>query len=108
MLAHRHPDADPVGLYRYLGWWALRVKDHRRALGFLLRGWLRTRTSDRISPLVCDPSALGRDVAAHWLGLKWGAWPESAVISEDIRSWQRAGQAWWTCSSIRLMQISYE
>ena len=26
MLAHRHPDADPVGLYRYLGWWALRVK----------------------------------------------------------------------------------
>jgi glycosyltransferase involved in cell wall biosynthesis len=91
ILAQRHPDADPIGVYRYLAWVALRVKDHRRALKFFLRGWLGTRTKHRVSPLVSDLSALGRDVAEHRLGLTWGTSPP---ISDEIQSWRRAGQAW--------------
>ncbi len=58
-LAERNPEADPANLYRYLGWWALRVNNHRAALRYFVRARLHRRPTHLLPALlqIWPPSA---------------------------------------------------
>jgi glycosyltransferase involved in cell wall biosynthesis len=94
MLAGRNAEANPAIFYRYLGWWALRVKNHRGALRFFLRGGLQRRPEYRPSLVAADLASLGRDVFEHRLGINLPRLQRLAPMSEEYRSWRREGQVW--------------
>jgi glycosyltransferase involved in cell wall biosynthesis len=93
MLAERNPEANPAILYRYLGWWALRVQDHRRALRLFVQGWLQRRPEYGMPVLVADLAAVGRDIMDSRLGIRWLRLSSSSPPAEH-RSWRSDGQAW--------------
>jgi glycosyltransferase involved in cell wall biosynthesis len=93
MLADRNPLANPAILYRYLGWWALRVKNHRDALRLFMRGWLQRRPEYGTPVLAVDLAALGSDILDHRLGIRWMRLSSRSLPAEH-RSWRADGQAW--------------
>jgi glycosyltransferase involved in cell wall biosynthesis len=93
MLSERNPHGNPAILYRYLGWWALRVKNHREALRLFLRAWRQRRPEYRAAVLSSDLAALGRDILDHRLGLRRMRLTSTAA-SAGHRAWRRDGQAW--------------
>jgi glycosyltransferase involved in cell wall biosynthesis len=93
MLADRNPQGSPAILYRYLGWWALRVKNHRDALRFFVRAWLQRRPEYRAPLLATDVAALGRDILDHRLGMRWMRLTSTPITAEH-GSWRSEGQAW--------------
>ena len=92
-LTERNPEADPAALYRYLGWWALRVKNHRSALRFFVRGWRQGRSDYRAKVLASDLIAVGRDMLDHRLGVRWLRLTAPGQ-SDQERLWRSEGQAW--------------
>jgi glycosyltransferase involved in cell wall biosynthesis len=89
----RNRQANPASLFRYLGWWALRIKNHRAALRYFVRAWLQRRPNYRASRLAADLAVLGRDLLAHRLpiSVRLGS---TAHTEMEHPSWRRAGQEW--------------
>jgi glycosyltransferase involved in cell wall biosynthesis len=94
ILSDRNPAANPAILYRYLGWWALRVKNHRGALQLFVRSWLQRRSEYSTAMLAADVASLSRDILEHRLRIRWPIVRGSAQLSEEHRAWRREGQAW--------------
>jgi glycosyltransferase involved in cell wall biosynthesis len=94
ILSNRNPAASPAILYRYLGWWALRVKNHRSALRLFVRAWLQRRPEYCGSMLATDLVSLSRDVLEHRLRIGVGGPQPSALLAEDHRSWRSEAQVW--------------
>jgi len=88
----RNRQANPAILLRYLGWWALRVKNHRAAVRYFVRAWLQRRPNYRASVLAGDLAVLGRDLLAHRLPISLGK--STAHTEVEDPSWRRAGQEW--------------
>ena len=93
-VAGRNAEANPAILYRYFGWWALRVKNHRDALRFFLRGWLERRPEYTASVLAADLAYLGRDILAHRFRIRLPATDSRHEVTEEQRAWRIRGQAW--------------
>ena len=93
LLTERNPQGSPAILYRYLGWWALRVKNHRGALRMFLRGWLQRPREYRLTVLATDLAALGRDILDHRLGVH-SVRLTSGPLSAEQSAWRSQGQAW--------------
>ena len=89
IVAERNAEADLAVLHRYLGWWALRVKNHRDALRFFVRAWAQGRPGCT-ALAVADLVMLGRDMIQHRFGIPV---PHSSVDPQD-ESWRADGQAW--------------
>jgi glycosyltransferase involved in cell wall biosynthesis len=95
MLAERNPEGDAAVLYRYLGWWALRVKNHREALRLFARGWLQGRAAYPASVLAGDLASLAGDMLEHRLGIRVPGRTRGGIrLSAAEASWRREGQAW--------------
>jgi glycosyltransferase involved in cell wall biosynthesis len=94
MLAARNGAADPAVLYRYVGWWALRVKNHRQALRLFVRAWRQRRPDYPTSALAADLVSVARDVLEHRLGIRLRPLNTSGQLSEEHRSWRSEGQSW--------------
>ena len=94
ILAERYPEASPSALYRYLGWWALRVKDHRAALRMFLRGWRRSRGAYGYRTLAADLVAVTRDIVEHRLRLRLPRDRAGHGHSDREPSWRAEGRAW--------------
>ena len=94
ILSNRNRAANPAILYRYLAWWALRVKNHRRALQLFVRGWLQRKPEYPVSMLATDLVSLTRDILQHRVGICLPRGQDSTRLSEEHRSWRREGQVW--------------
>jgi glycosyltransferase involved in cell wall biosynthesis len=94
MLSERYPEASPAVMYRYLGWWALRVKDHRAALRLFLRGWRRSRGDYGYALVLADLSALAQDVLEHRLRLRLSRRGPAKADGDREQSWRAEGRAW--------------
>jgi glycosyltransferase involved in cell wall biosynthesis len=94
ILSERNPAASPGILYRYLGWWALRVKNHRGALQLFVRGWRQRRSDYSTAMLAADIASLSRDLLEHRLRMRWPMVRGSADLSDEHRAWRREGQVW--------------
>jgi glycosyltransferase involved in cell wall biosynthesis len=94
ILSERNPAASPAILFRYLGWWALRVKNHRSALQLFVRGWRQRRSDYSTAVLAADIAALARDILEHRLRVRWPIVHGPTELSEEHRAWRREGQEW--------------
>jgi GT2 family glycosyltransferase len=92
ILADRYGEASAAVLYRYLGWWALRVRNHREAARYFVRGALQFRSDYRPSSVATDLAALARNVLEHRLRISLPS--TSAPPSAPLQEWRREGQAW--------------
>jgi hypothetical protein len=90
VIAQRNSHADLGILFRYLGWWALRVKNHRDALKFFIRAWAHRRVGSTTRTLATDLMSVARDAIEHRVGVRM---PRLAVTPEH-ESWRAQGQAW--------------
>ena len=89
IVAERNADADLAIMLRYLGWWALRVKNHRDAFRFFVRAWAQGRPG-RTGLAVADLLMLGRNLIEHRFGI-----PVShSGADPQHESWRADGQAW--------------
>ena len=88
------PAASPAILYRYLGWRALRVQNHRAALQLFVRGWRQRRSDYSTATLAADIASLSRDILEHRLRIRWPSVQGPAQRSEEHRAWRREGQVW--------------
>jgi len=93
LLAERNPAADPAVLYRYLGFWALRVKNHRAALRHFMRARLHRRPSSPAFSLAADLLTVSRDFLEHRLRLRVPGTTGRDMLAEHA-SWRDDGQAW--------------
>ena len=93
VILSRNSQADPAVLYRYLGWWAVRVKDHRAASRFFVRAWLQKRPTYPGHLLARDLAALARDILEHRLRIRLPRRSRPAAAGEP-RAWRARGQAW--------------
>jgi glycosyltransferase involved in cell wall biosynthesis len=93
-LSARNRQANPAILLRYLGWWALRIKDHRAALRYFVRAWLQRRPNYNASALAGDLAVLGRDLLAHRLRISVPLGKSTAHTEVEDPLWRRAGQEW--------------
>jgi glycosyltransferase involved in cell wall biosynthesis len=94
IVAGRNDAANAAVIYRYLGWWALRVKNHRAALRFFLRAWRQRPLTCSSSTLASDLTSLARDVLEHRLRIRLPSSRVSHQLSAEDRSWRDQGQAW--------------
>lgn len=94
MLADRNPSSDPAVLYQYLGYWALRVKNHRAALRCFVRGWLHRRPGYRYRVLAADLASVGRDILEHRLRIRLARMTPSSELCDEDQLWRNEGQAW--------------
>jgi len=94
ILSERNPAANLAILYRYLGWWAFRVKNHRGALQLFVRGWRQRRREYTTAMFAADIASLSRDILEHRLRIRWPTVHGSAQLSEEHRAWRREGQNW--------------
>jgi glycosyltransferase involved in cell wall biosynthesis len=94
MMADRNRAGNPAILYRYLGWWALRVKNHRDALRFFVRAWLQRRPDCTASVVAADLAFLGRDILEHRLRIRLPGSKTAGELIEEHESWRGEGQAW--------------
>ena len=92
-LAKRNDQANPAILFRYLGWWALRTRNHRAAVRYFVRAWLQRRPQYRPSVFAADLQALGRDILKNRfrMSLPPARSPDDAT---EEPSWKARGQAW--------------
>jgi glycosyltransferase involved in cell wall biosynthesis len=94
VLADRHGEGNRAILYRYLGWWSLRVRRHRNAFGFFLRGALQRKLDYPPRILVEDLAYLMREVLETRLRLQIPNSNRKAELPDDQRAWRARGQAW--------------
>jgi glycosyltransferase involved in cell wall biosynthesis len=90
----RNRQANPAILLRYLGWWALRIKNHRAAMRYFVRAWLQQRPNYRMSVLAGDLAVVGRDLLAHRLRISVPLGKATAHTELQDPSWIQAGQEW--------------
>jgi glycosyltransferase involved in cell wall biosynthesis len=89
IVAERNAEADLGLLLRYLGWWALRVKNHRDAFRLFMRAWAQGQPgSTRLA--VADLAMLGR----HLLERRFGIRVPHSSVDPQHESWRADGQAW--------------
>ena len=93
-LAERHGEADPATLYRYLGWWALRVNNHRAALRYFVRARRHRRPSSPPSRLAADLATVGRGFLEHRFRMRLPATASTRRSEAEHGSWRDEGQAW--------------
>ena len=93
-LAERHVEADPASLFRYLGWWALRVNNHRAALRYFVRARLLRRPTSPPSRLAADLATVARGFLEHRLRMRWPATASTRRSEAEHRVWRDEGQAW--------------
>ena len=94
MLAQHNQDANRALLYRYLGWWALRVGNYRACSEILRAGWLGA--AGRVSAtrlLATDVAAWAQEIVNR-LGMARVRLSRPAPLSDEEQSWRDAGQAW--------------
>ena len=97
IVAGRYPRANPAILYRYLGWWSIRVGRHAEATRYFLRA---AATRDARYPLRLvrqDLLYLIRDAAAHARArllppLKLTARQDRVTVQQT--EWRMRGQRW--------------
>ena len=94
LLAGDNPEANPAILYRYLGWWALRVKDHRAALRYFVRAWRQRRSTSPRLMLASDLVIVARDLLEHRLRMRLPAVKSTRQAAREHASWRDEGQAW--------------
>lgn len=92
-LAKRNDQANPAILFRYLGWWALRTRNHRAAVRYFVRGWLQRRPQYLTSVFAADLQALGRDILETRLRMPLPPARNPDDATEES-SWKAQGQAW--------------
>ena len=92
-LAKRNDQANPAILFRYLGWCAVRTRNHRSAVRYFVRAWLQRRPQYRPSVFAADLLALGRDILENRfrMPLPQARNPDDATGEP---SWKARGQAW--------------
>ena len=92
-LAARYDQANSAILFRYLGWWALRTRNHRAAVRYFVRAWLQRRPHYRTSVFAADLRALSRDILENRfrIPLPPARNPDDAAGEP---SWEAQGQAW--------------
>jgi glycosyltransferase involved in cell wall biosynthesis len=95
ILAARHGEGDRVVLYRYLGWWALRVKSHREALRFFARARLQNDPDYPIRVFGADLVAVARSLVDHRFWIRSGRRSSGQDVGAHS-SWRAEGQAWVT------------
>ena len=103
-LAERNPAADPAALYRYLGYWALRVKNHRAALRHFLRAWRHRRPTSPPFSAAADLLAASNDFLEHRLRLRVPARTSARETWAEYAAWRNEGQAWvdaFNCHRVR-------
>jgi glycosyltransferase involved in cell wall biosynthesis len=89
----RSPEASAAILYRYLGWWSLRVKNHRQALRLFVRAWAEDGSSGRYRQALREIAAVMSDMVKPRLPtLRSHTSAEEG--DETLRTWRRQGQAW--------------
>ncbi len=93
-LAGLNPEANAAILYRYLGWWALRVKDHRGAWGYFLRAWRHRRPTSPPLMLAADLVTVARDLLEHRLRMRLPAVKSARQAARAHASWRDEGRAW--------------
>jgi glycosyltransferase involved in cell wall biosynthesis len=93
ILAARYGEGNRAVLYRYLGWWALRVRSHRNALRFFIRGWLQRTSEYPLRVVAGDLASLGRDILEHRLRIRSARRPANGP-SDEHYAWRAEGQAW--------------
>jgi glycosyltransferase involved in cell wall biosynthesis len=93
-LAGHNPEANPAIFYRYLGWWALRVKDHRAALRHFMRAWRQRRPPSPSLTLAADLVTVARDLVEHRLRMRLPDMRRTRQTAREHASWRDAGQAW--------------
>jgi glycosyltransferase involved in cell wall biosynthesis len=89
----RSPEASAAILYRYLAWWALRVKNHREALQLFVRAWAEDRDPGRSRQALREIGTVMSDMVMHRLP---AGRPQTSDDEADatLRTWRRQGQAW--------------
>ena len=85
---------NPALLYRYLGWCALRVRNHRVAVRFFVRAWFYRRQGFAYQALASDLSALATDILSHRLRIRLPRRKSSRRVPEEHRKWRSEAQAW--------------
>ena len=93
VILSRNREADSAVLYRYLAWWALRVKDYRSASKFFIRAWLERRPAFPDRVLAADLAALATDILEYRLRLRLPRRSQPTDAGEP-RAWRARGQAW--------------
>jgi glycosyltransferase involved in cell wall biosynthesis len=93
ILARNNSEANRALLDRYLGWWALRVGNHRRALKFFVHGGLQRRPEYPRAELASDLASWAQQVLDR-CGFRRLRIAKPARLSDADRSWRDAGQAW--------------
>jgi glycosyltransferase involved in cell wall biosynthesis len=94
VVADRYGEGNRAILYRYLGWWALRVKRYRDALRFFVRGGLQRRPEYPPRVLAEDFTYLLRDIFEEKLRIRIPRSKRAPQLPEDQRKWRAQGQAW--------------
>ena len=89
IVAESNAEADLGVLLRYLGWWALRVKNHRDAFRLFVRAWAQGRPR-RTTLAVADLVMVGRDLMEHRFGIP----VRHSIVDPQHESWRAEGQAW--------------
>lgn len=80
-------------LYRYLGWWTLRVRKYRAALQFFLRAALQRRAEYPGGVFAEDLAALAQEVLNR-LRISRVRIARAPHLSEEDRSWRNEAQIW--------------
>jgi glycosyltransferase involved in cell wall biosynthesis len=90
-LAQHNPAADPAILYRYLGWWALRVHDHRQALRLFSRACWQRPSETMLN--IAGFSALVRGALQRRFGIRLPS-PSGGPSTAAEPDWGAQGQKW--------------
>jgi glycosyltransferase involved in cell wall biosynthesis len=94
VMADRHGEGNRAILYRYLGWWSIRVRRHRDAFRFFVRGGLQRMPDYPPRILMEDLVYLMREILGARLGLRVMSSQRAAYLPEHHRAWRAQGQAW--------------
>jgi glycosyltransferase involved in cell wall biosynthesis len=93
LFAEHHGEANRALLYRYLGWWALRVGNHQRALKFFVLGGLQWRPEYPTRVLTTDLRMYTQQILNR-VGMGRVQVSRPPPLSEQEQSWRDAGQDW--------------
>jgi glycosyltransferase involved in cell wall biosynthesis len=83
--------------FRYLGWWCVRVRNHRRALAYFIRAVRQRDAAYRAGQLRADLSYLAGDFLSRVRGrLGWHAAPRAAdrKDQQEHQEWRADAQRW--------------
>jgi glycosyltransferase involved in cell wall biosynthesis len=96
IVGDRYGGANSAILYRYLGWWSLRAKKRRKALGYFVWGVVRRNARYPVREFGRDLAYLARDTLDA-LGLRLSVpSPERRLRpqSAEVKAWTTEGQRW--------------